>query len=204
MEYLLQLLGTFTISALTAFGLIKYFSQRMFESYLQQRIETHKSELARLNISHQIQFSSLHKERAELIKILYYSLYNCKLAILTFFNSELDTQDPKAHLTHMSKQWADSVRLFNTTSNRHRIFFSTKQAELMNNLSDRMLKISDSTKTFLTSFNSPQSQVNAIKKRVPGFQKLKQESDKLLTEVTILEKQLETEFRELLGVDIND
>lgn len=204
MEGILEFAVAILLSTPIAFGLIRYFSQKAFESYLQQRIETHKSELAKLNISHQIQFSSLHKERAELIRKLYYSLYDCKKAIIAFFYSETDARVSEVHLQRMLDQWAEFLRLFSDTFNKNRIFFPTEQAELMDSLNREMLKISDLTNSFLSSFSSSQEQISAIREKAPRFQNFKKEGDSLIEKISILEEQLETEFRRLLGVEIQN
>ncbi len=83
-EQLLKYLGLLALATPIAFGLIKYFSQRLFENYLIKSIETHKSNLEKINISHEIQFSSLHKERAHVIKELYQKLFKYKATVIHF------------------------------------------------------------------------------------------------------------------------
>jgi len=202
MEEIFKYLGIFSASTVVAYGLIRYLSQKVFENYLTKRIESHKSELARLNISHQIQFSSLHKERAEVIKKLYDFLYDYKLAILDFFENELDSKNPKEHLEYKLGEWTKAVIAFSTTFHKNKIFFSSDQVELINSINNEMDKINKETRKFLSQFKLVQEQIEAIKKKDVGFTELKNRSDVFLDKTFELEKQLETEFRKLLGVKL--
>lgn len=202
MEEIFKYLGIFSGSTIVAYGLIRYLSQKLFENYLTKRIESHKSELARLNISHQIQLSSLHKERAEVIKNLYDLLYEYKLAIMDFFENELDTKNPKEHLEYKLGEWTKAVIEFSTTFHKNKIFFSSEQVELINSVNNEMDKINKETTKFLSQFKLVQEQIEAIKKRDGGFFDLKKRRDVFLDKTFELEMQLETEFRKLLGVEI--
>lgn len=88
-EQILKYLGLFALATPGAFLLIRYFSQKIFENYLAKSIETHKSNLERINISHEIQYASLHKERAIVIKELYHKLFDYKMTLIHFFNMDL-------------------------------------------------------------------------------------------------------------------
>lgn len=202
MEEIFKYLGVFSASTLVAYGIIRYLSQKLFENHLTKNIESHKSELERLNISHQIQFSSLHKERAEVIKNLYDFLYEYKLAIMDFFENELDTKNPKEHLEHKLGEWTKAVISFSTTFHKNKIFFSSEQVELINSINNEMDKINKETKKFLSQFKLVNEQIDAIKNKDSGFSNLKERSDVFLEKTLELQKQLETEFRKLLGVEI--
>ncbi|GAA4239643.1 hypothetical protein GCM10022291_34810 [Postechiella marina] len=202
MEEIFKYLGIFSTSTVVAYGLIRYLSQKFFENYLTKRIESHKSELAKLNISHQIQFSSLHKERAVVIKNLYDFLYNYKLAILDFFENELDDKNPKEHLEHKLAEWTKGVMAFSTTFHQNKIFFSTNQVELINTINNEMDKINKDTRIFLSKYSYAEDQIKEIKEKSSEFMELKSRCDIFLNNTFDLEKQLETEFRKLLGVEI--
>lgn len=202
LDEVLKYLGITTISTVTAYAIIKYFSQKTFENYLQKRIETHKSDLEKLNISYQIQFSSLHAERAEIIKSIYNYLYEYKLAIIDFFDGDLDNQNPKVHLEYKLKQWSKYALEYNTTFHKYKIFFSISQVELMNTIDKEMNKINGGTTLFLSKYKIVSEQINSINNNDLEFCQLKIDSGQLLEKVMILEKELEAEFRSLLGVDL--
>lgn len=202
LDEILKFLGITAISITAAFGIIKYFSKSIFETYLQKRLERHKSELERLNISYQIQFSSLHLERAEIIKQLYDYLHEYKLAIIVFLDDKLDSQNPKEHLETTLNQWTDYALAFNNTFHKNKIFFSLTQVELLNTIDSEMNKINERTREFLSQFKFVSEQIAAIKNKDKGFLNLKAESNQLLEKTMLLEKELETEFRILLGVEL--
>ncbi|UPQ79455.1 hypothetical protein M0M57_01135 [Flavobacterium azooxidireducens] len=195
-------LGITVVSSTTAYLIIKYFSESIFENYLQKRIETHKSELERLNISYQIQFSSLHVERAEVIKSLYNNLHEYKLAIMDFFDGKLNVEKPQEHLKYKLDQWTKYSVDFNATFHKNKIFFSLSQVELMNTIDKEMNKINEGTRSFLSAFKFASEQIDAINNNDSRFLELKRESLQLIDRVMIIEKELETEFRSLLGVEL--
>lgn len=201
-DEVLKYLGAGILSIATAFGIIKYYSKKIFEDYLQKGIETHRSDLERLNISYQIQFSSLHVERAEIIKRLYDYLYEYKLVIIDFLNGELDQQNPKEHLEFKLNQWSKYALEFNTTFHKNKIFFSVSQVELMNTIDKEMNKINNGTRTFLSKYQLASEQINSINNNDLEFSQLKMEGNQLIEKVMLLEKELETEFRSLLGVEL--
>ncbi|CAN1497542.1 hypothetical protein MCERE19_00390 [Spirosomataceae bacterium] len=67
----MEFIGFLGLGTATAYALIKFFSQKIFENYLQKSFKKYKSELDRENTRHRIQFENLQKERAEFIKKLY-------------------------------------------------------------------------------------------------------------------------------------
>jgi len=202
MNDIFKLLGIFTTAGLVAFGLIRYLSKQIFESYLQKRMESHKSDLEKLNISHQIQFSSLHKERAIIIKQIYFSLYDYKIAIIDFFDGELNTDKPKDHFKHKIDNWTKVVLTFSPLFHKNKIYFSQEQVELMNTINNEMGKINQETKQFLSYFETIEVQIDAINNGIDEYKELKERSDILLDNTFELEKNLENEFRKILGVEI--
>lgn len=202
MNDIFELLGVFSTAGLVAYGLIKFLSKSIFENYLKKRLESHKSDLERLNISHQIQFSSLHKKRAIIIKKLYFSLYDFKLSVINFFDGELDNERPKEHLEHMLDNWTNAVLTFSPLLHKNRIYFSKHQVEMINSINNEMEKINVETKKFLLKYNLIQDKINAIKNRNHDFNELRERSIKLLENIFELEKNLEDEFRKILGVEI--
>jgi len=193
-------LGVGITATAVAFGLIKYLSQNLFENYLIKKLENHKSELERLNISHQIQFAALHAERAMIIKKLYESLQDYKLIVMDFFEGNLDNTHPDKHLKSQLDSWTKIVVDFSDLFHKNKIFFSVSQVELINRIHNEMSKINDSTQNFLQKFQNIEDEIKAIKNKTPEFNTLRNENDKLVSEIMSLESDLENEFRNLLGV----
>lgn len=201
MEEIFKILGLFATSSVVAFGFIKYMSQKIFDNYLVKKIETHKSELSRLTISHQIKYSSLHKERAIVIKDLYIVLYHYKLTILEFFNVELNDTNPKAEFQNRIGNWTKYAVEFNSMFHRNKIFFSEEHVDLINKIDNEMDKISGDTKAFLSQFELVSKQIEAIQNKDKDFMALKLQIEPVLNKADVLERKLENEFREILGVN---
>ena len=203
-ETLFEWIGAITTASFIAYGLLRYLAKRLFETYLNRQLETHKSELQRLNTSHQIQFASLHRERAEIIKTLYYLLHDYRIAVIVFFNQELSSQQPAANLRHNLNQWTESVLAFSSTFHKHRIFFPEELVAKINEFNNKMDEINKHTQAFLTSFQLLEDQVKAIQEKHPKFVELMEKSMVLLEkEVLPIEAELENEFRKILGVEIS-
>lgn len=202
LEEIFKYLGITLVSSGAAYLIIKFFSQRIFENYLQQKLETHKSELEKLNISYQIQFSALHVERAEVIKSIYNILHDYKVAIMDFFAANLNEQNPKEHLNLLLSQWAKYAVNFNSTFHKNKIFFTQSQVDLLNNIDKKMTGINTGTQLFLSKYDLVTEQISAIKNQVPEFIELKKESIQIIEQEMLIEKELESEFRSLLGVEL--
>lgn len=200
----LEFLGLATLVSFSTFALIKYFSKQIFENYLQKRLESHKSELEKLNISHQIQFSSLHAQRAQIIKNLYDYLYDYKTSVLSFFDEELDLNNPEENLKFKLQQWTNAVLNFNNAYHKNKIFFSFSDSKLINEIHNEMSKINYHTQNFLMSYKYVQEQINAINNQTPEYIKLQDESDVLIDKIFKLEGILENQFRLLLGVELKN
>lgn len=197
-------IGIITVASTVAFGVLRYLAKKLLENYLSRQMESYKSELQRLNISHQIQFASLHKERAEIIKQLYHLLHDYRLAVIVFFNQELNKEHPVENLKHNLAKWTGAVLAFSNTFHENRIYFSEEVVDQINKFNNKMEEINKSTQEFLGSFQYAQEQVNAIKEKHPRFVEFREKSMKLLEkEVLPIEADLENEFRHILGVEIS-
>jgi len=201
MEDLLKILGIFSASSVVVFVIIKYAAQQIFESYLKKSIETHKSELERINISHQIQFASLHKERATVIKELYYRLYDYKTAVLHFFLVELSKEDSEGDFRNRLNEWRLAVLNFSPYFHKHRIYFDKALCSKLDNINNELDNVKKDTEKFLRSFNNIDDEIAAINDNSEIFAILRERS-RLLFEETIMpiSEQLEEEFRKILGV----
>lgn len=199
---LFEYLALFVLATPGAFLLIKYFSQKIFENYLARSIETHKSNLERINISHEIQYASLHKERAIVIKDLYHKLFDYKVTLIHFFNMELAQGKEKEDLTHRMANWSRVVPEFSDYFHRNRIYFSAGLCTIIDNLNNELDKVNEDTRTFLQSFALIDQQISAIKSNDKRFADLRNKTNKFLEqEVEKITGDLEKEFRKILGVE---
>src|SRR6185295_14585965 len=152
MQEFLQYLGVVSLSTGLAYTVIVFFSKRIFENYLQRGIEKYKSDLERTNIGFQIQFASLHKERAEVIKRLYQALYAYKIAVLDFFEGDLNKDQPVKHFELKIQAWTNAVLNFSPLFHVNRIFFSEKLCSLIDSINNEMDKINNDTKDYFGTF----------------------------------------------------
>ncbi|WP_113922469.1 hypothetical protein [Cognataquiflexum aquatile] len=198
---ILELIGGFSIAVFFAFGFIKYFSKKLFEDYLQKSIENHKSNLEKINISHQIQFASLHKERAIVIRELYQKLFDYKLVVIQFFNMNLDPKNEKLDLEIRINEWTITAPEFSTYFHKNRIYFSKELCEIIDNLINQLDVINKETQTFLGSFKLLEEQIIAIKSKDKRFSGLRDKVNiYLIRDLEKLSYELEQEFRKILGV----
>jgi uncharacterized protein YbcI len=198
----LKYFGAFSLSTAVAFGIIKYLSQKIFENYLVKSIENHKSNLERITISHEIQFASLHKERALVIKELYGKLYNYKTAIIHLFNFDLKEGLEREDLSRRIDFWTKVVPDFSNYFHRNRIYFSEDLCQTIDNLNNQLDDINTKTKDFMGRFEYIEEQIDAIKSKDKTFVALKEKVNGALSdEIDKIIKQLEKEFRKILGVE---
>jgi len=196
----LKYIGIGSSSILIAYTLIKYLSEKIFENYLVKQIENHKSDLEKLNIKYQIQFSSLHAERAEIIKSIYNLLYDHKNIIHDVMNNELDEQNPIGHLKQKLDYWSELAIILSETFHKNKIFFSIEQVDSINKIHLEINQINEMTKSFFVNNKNITQNINKIFNENIEFKKLRARSEIILENVMVLEKELEEEFRKLLGV----
>lgn len=202
-DKMLEYLGIFSASIAISYGLIKYLSEKIFEHYLVKQIETHKSILEKLNIKYQIQFSSLHVKRAEIIKSIYNLLYDYKIIVHDVMHNKLDDQNPLEHFKQKLNRWSELAINLSELFHKNKIFFSIKQVDLINKIHIEMNQINQETKSFLANNHDINEDINSIFSKNIEFIELRNRSVLILEKVMVLEKELEEEFRKLLGVDIN-
>ncbi|MCH6235790.1 hypothetical protein [Cognataquiflexum rubidum] len=194
-------IGKISFAVLIAFGLIQYSSKKIFENYLLKRIENHKSNLERINISHEIQFASLHKERAIVIRELYQKLFDYKLVVIQFFNMNLDPKNEKLDLEIRINEWTITAPEFSTYFHKNRIYFSKELCEIIDNLINQLDVINKETQTFLRSFQLLEEQIQAIHSKDKRFIELKNKVNYYLKkDIEKISLNLEQEFRKILGV----
>lgn len=202
MEEFLKAFGIFSASSVLVFAIIKYTSQQIFDSYLKKSIQSHKSDLERINISHQIQYASLHKERATVIKELYYRLYDYKTAVLHFFLVELSSEDPEGDFRNRLNEWKIAILNFSPYFHKHRIYFDKALCSTLDDINNKLEKVNEDTQKFFHSFDNIDDELAAIRGNSQTFVDLRERSRKLFEETIMpVSEQLEEEFRKILGVE---
>lgn len=201
-EDLLKYFGIISAASLLAFALIKYLSQKIFENFLQRSIESYKSNLEKINISHEIQYAALHKERAIVIKEIYYRLYDYQTTVMHFFNVELSNINPDIDLRNRIQTWTNVVLAFSPYFHKNRIYFNKNLCGIIDDLNNELDKINKDTRNYFESFTLVQEQVNAINSNDKRFVELKKRTNDLIEKSILpITNELETEFRKILGVE---
>ncbi len=57
-------LGIFTVGSISITGLLAFFGKRLFEQYLQRKLDDYRHELQLTSQEHEIQYTKLHNDRA--------------------------------------------------------------------------------------------------------------------------------------------
>ncbi len=197
----MEFLGYLSLGTAAAFGIIKYFSQKIFDNYLQESFEKYKSELERENTRHRIQFENLQKERAEFIKKLYGLIYTYSINVLWFFNDNLEEGIEDKHLKSLLDRWESSMLEFGKVFNENRILLSEELCSKLDNFGKNLFEIYSKTGIILGKYPSIGEQILAIKDEDPDFSKLRNEVKRLFdNELEQIQKVLEAIFRSILGV----
>lgn len=150
MNSILEYIGGLAIAISFAFGLIKYFAQKVFEQELAKNLEKFKSdlnkeskaveiELNKLANIYQTKFNSLHVERATIIKVLYENIYNYNIAVADFFLGS-NNENP-AIVQSKIEAWTNAVVDFSNHFHLNRIFFKKETADKLDKLNNQMDEI---------------------------------------------------------------
>lgn len=197
----MEFLGFLTIGIATAFGLIKFFSQKIFDNYLQKSFEKYKSELERENTKHRIQFENLQKQRAEFIKRLYGLIHSYSSNVLWFFNDDLEVGIEDKHLKFLLDSWENSMMEYSKVFNENRILLSEKLCSRLDYFGESLSGIYRKTETILYKHPSIKEQILSMKDKNSDYSKLKNDVNQLFNiELIQVQKDLEANFRSILGV----
>lgn len=194
-------------------SIIKYFFDETIELKkfeLNQDFEKYKSSIEQQNKNFQhtldtklnefnIRFSELHQERAKVIKKLYLKLVELHSAMYSYTR--------KGHIIHADAKKEEQERIervnkalidYNNYYIPNRIFFSRNIVEKLNNLSK---KYHETGFEFSSSKNDLKERIIPKENIKETFDKIKNISDSVETELTSLLEDLENEFRIILGVE---
>ncbi|PES17528.1 hypothetical protein CN501_08285 [Bacillus cereus] len=213
-------LGIFTLGTATITGIIGYLFKAVFtqmltkeseihksmlnqqtehyKSILNQQTEHYKAELQRINNKHQITFSKLHADRAEIIKGLYKVLVKLE-------RSSLDLLDPQGIVNNtidestmrgLVVKTAQHTNVLYDEYKINRIYFSEDICKLIESIIVHMQVIG----AYLIDC-PPNNIGQELKGSIPIQDRTKElVAYRISEEIPKLKKDLEFEFRKLLGV----
>lgn len=201
-QQIIQNLGIFTIGTVTVTTMLGFIAKSIFNNYLNKHIELYKfklqhetekfkSELKRQNTEYQIKFSTLHKDRADVIKQLHSSFINIRQELKKYNKSD-ELQKLPQELNPVLLKFHDLQTFFEA----NRLYFPK----------DLCLKIDEFLMRFLASaamlefFSKNRDKYKIARKDDPKEKELEQnEFFNMINDSEIL-KDLEDEFRSLIGV----
>ena len=195
-----KILGYFTIGTISITGLIGYIFKTYFENYLQNRSEELKLTTQFLLNQKQIKYTKLHEERGEIIKELYSKLLDYKLSIESYLMI-LSIGGDERNRKEAQFGWRDKGISFEKFYNLNRIFFSSNFCNLSDNLREEMKSINQQISGYLDQYNIFHLIQSNSKESTEYIRMIMNAQKDISLKVEPLLKELEEEFRELLGVE---
>lgn len=172
-----------------------------FDGELNKALELHKNELEIVKQEYQVQFSHLHQERASVIKQLYAKLLELHSAMV-FFTRTMHAvindaeQEEKERIDRLNTAYAD----FKNYYLPNKIFFSKAVAAQLDKLCEEYWSKGDDfarTQQFFKSKSIPAESYKYF------TEKMNEISDYVIKTLPPLIEELESEFRNILGVKDN-
>lgn len=191
------------IGSVTVGGIIILLGKFLINKGFDIAIQTFENKFELLKIEHQIRYSALHEERAQLLKFLYRDLYKLETELKYFtsiFQGPDWTQDSEREI-NARKQLQ---KCFDTLE-ENRIFFSKNFCnELKSNLDECSQVVGEMGMTKVKADSKSRAAQQGMPYRSPdgkspldSWMKL---AEKVNTEITQKRIDLADSFRELIGV----
>lgn len=179
-------------------GTIAFLGKKAIETYLAGRVEAHKSNLERIANEHAIRFQKLHTERAEVIKDFYGKFAHLDDTLHSTLRLFQAVGEPrlKEKVSQLAEQFNDLRSYFLP----NRIFFEEKVCELI----ERILETAKGVFYDITTYevdtqdSSYKHDPELLKERHEFWEKARNIHKNEMAE---LKKQLEKEFRGILGIN---
>lgn len=187
-----------------------FFGKKLFEYFisssievkkeeLSQKIEEYKNQLEILRLEHQIKYSSLHIKRVEVIETLYKNIVTVNQSMQAYtalikaggvnFENEEKARVQKANIDYMS---------FVTYYSEHKIYFSEDLCNIIENVKNLLW---DNVVEYSVSMDMLKLPGIDSASRSEFYEKVRSASKKIREEIPKMEKELEKEFRLLIGVN---
>ncbi len=209
MEHLFYFLSTISALTAAAIWLGKLIINKTFDlglekykSNLQKEIEIHKNELAKKSLEHEIKFSKLHTDRAEIIKVLYIKLVGLERLLLyaTTFNQGPDFIED----TKRDTDCIEAIQNLIEQLEKDKIYFTSDTIEKFEEIIKEAWKIvfemrrvrlnANNHNSYISSgMKSPESYLNYFDLWDSAFQRTQNEFRQL-------KESLAEDFRNLIGL----
>jgi len=177
------------VSQFLAKDLENYKTKLQFESQIE--LTKFKSEIEKSAFEHQIIFSKLHDKHAEIIAELYSKIVNLHKATNLFVKMLLAVTEEQRK-ENLEKLWT-AVDDFREYFDKNKIFFKDKTCQKVEQLNDSMSE----PVSKLVMHLEMSAQNNDVEPVFNAWEKAEQQIEEI---VSVIKKDLEDEFREILGV----
>ena len=164
----------------------------------QKELEAIKAELGRASQEYIIKFSSLHAQRAEIIKNLYEKLISTQRAMHSILKQFQDVSDSSPQ--DKIKTFVDIFNEFYQFYLKRRIYFSKRLCKKIEDLAFTLRDIHIDITTYPVDLKNIEYQVNPdlLKERKDFWEQSRDNFDK---KAESLAEDIECDFRKLLGVE---
>jgi len=191
---IIEFLGGATIISLT----VAFLGKSAIEAYLAGRVEAYKNNLEKIANEHSIRFHRLHAERAEVIKGIYTKLSFLDDMLYSTLRQFQAVEEPvlKEKVQRLAEQFND----FRTYFLPNRIFFEEKLCLLIDSILDAAKGVFYDITTYPvdTTDLSYKYDRELLKERCAFWEKARNIHK---SEIADLKKELEQEFRKILGIN---
>lgn len=195
MEYLYELLKYLGSVGAIAWSL-SWIIRKLIDSFFNKKIEEYKNNLEKENIKLKISYEKLHTERAEAIKIVYKKLTKC-IGFIQQYIKPMRLTSEESEYESQTKA-IDAYNEFSIYYRENRLFFNE---ELALKIDDIQMKLLDILNGFQLIRNKEIQSlgttlgVNTANKWSELFKDLTE------TKIPPLKKEIETEFRKIIGIE---
>lgn len=139
----IQNIGVFGVGS----GILAYLIKQLFAISINRDLEKFKSDLQVLTIEHQIKYSRLHTERAEILKNIYQKIVELQSTVnqiiyirKTFPRTE-DRVQQLQNLADEFKLLTERIKEFSAYFELNKLFFNEVLCQLINNLLEKFWNI---------------------------------------------------------------
>ena len=195
---ILKTLGIISIGSFSIVALLGYLTKTMFNKYIQGKTDAYKHTLEIIAMEHEIRFSELHKERAQLIKDIYSKILDFRISVSNFIKYVEAESTPDA--TRALKFLGEKTVALAMTFDPNKIFFSNKLCIQIENLFVEIKSLNINLTSLLKDNSIAELLSNKNNLKSDFLLLTKNTTVLITTKIDPIKKELEMEFRKLLGV----
>lgn len=193
----------FIFSLLLSSGVIIYIAKLVVDKLLEAALKKYSSNLELIKVEHQIKFSKIFEEKAEIVKELYQSLYELEKSLFVLTSI---FQGPEWSGPERTNQSIEKRNICVELLEKNRIYFTDSFSDILNGT---FLECNDVIAKMQDAKFREQMQREASESGVPASFKdgkraldiWREQEEKVLNDIRNRRIALVAEFRNILGVD---